>query len=213
MLSVYSQLLLSSISTFSTVRVKSSKMLIFSLVSQNSDLSSKLNHIRQHKSRGILGFKNRTSDLKLLKSHLNWDNSAYLQNAIFNENSFTNSEIAIRFMTSKQFRKWSQVMILSPGWPCMQKRQTLIVNFTDSRKSDFLQTTLNIDKLYTVGKNFSSRVWIRDLYLKIRLRLARIHLQSFRFWMKKHANVPRTFIGNGDYHLEEEALLSILALR
>ena len=46
-------------------------------------------------------------------------------------------------------------------------------------KCNFLQATSNIGILYTIVKNFSSRVWIRYCYFKIRLRLARIHLQSF----------------------------------
>ena len=49
MVSMRSQLLLSSNSTISTLGAKSSKILIFSSVSQNSDLSSKLNSNRQQK--------------------------------------------------------------------------------------------------------------------------------------------------------------------
>ena len=47
------------------------------------------------------------------------------------------------------------------------------------KKYDFLRTTSNVAKLYTIGKDSSSRVWIWDRYLKIRFCLARIHLQSF----------------------------------
>ena len=42
-----------------------------------------------------------------------------------------------------------------------------------------MQTTLNIGILYTVGKNFSPLVWIRDHYLKIKLYLAQVSCQSF----------------------------------
>ena len=42
--------------------------------------------------------------------------------------------------------------------------------------------TPNISKLNTIGKHFSLWVWIQDYYIKIRLRLARIYLQSF--WLQ-----------------------------
>ena len=57
-----------------------------------------------------------------------------------------------------------------------------------SKKRDFLQTTRNLDILYTVGKYFSSEVWIWDRYLKIRPRFSRIHPQSLSFL---HKNVCR----------------------
>ena len=51
----------------------------FLLVSQNSDLSLKLNSTRQQDSRGMLGFQNRAPNFKMLKFHVNQDNSAYLE--------------------------------------------------------------------------------------------------------------------------------------
>ena len=45
--------------------------------------------------------------------------------------------------------------------------------------------TSNIGILYTVGKHFLPRVWIRDHYLKIRFRLARIYYQSLSFFVQK----------------------------
>ena len=70
-------------------------------------------------------------------------------------------------------------MILSPNWPCTQNKATLTGNFHSlSRKCYFLQTTSNIAKLYTVGNHFLSWVWIWDRYVKIRLSLIRINLDS-----------------------------------
>ena len=55
----------------------------FSSVSQNNDLRLKLNHTHQHESRGMLGFKNRASDIKLLKLYVNRNNNAYLEKSNF----------------------------------------------------------------------------------------------------------------------------------
>ena len=55
----------------------------YSLVSQNSDLSSKLNPTHQHESSGMLSFQNRAPDIKLLKFHANRNNSAYLEKCDF----------------------------------------------------------------------------------------------------------------------------------
>ena len=52
-------------------------------VSQNSDLSLKLNPNHQHESRGILGFQNKAPDIKILKFHANQDNSVYLEECDF----------------------------------------------------------------------------------------------------------------------------------
>ena len=52
-------------------------------VSQNSNLSLKLNPTRQHESKGMLGYQNRASDIKLLKFHANQDNNAYLEKQNF----------------------------------------------------------------------------------------------------------------------------------
>ena len=79
MLLMHSQLLPTSNSTFLTLGEKLSKMSIYFFISKNCDLSLKLNSTHQQESRGILGFQNRVSNIKLLKIHTNRDNSAYLE--------------------------------------------------------------------------------------------------------------------------------------
>ena len=113
-----------------------------------------------------------------------------LKNTIFNRSSFAEYKAVIGFVASKWVWEWSQILILSPGWPSIQnKAKFLTVNFTNYlEKRDFLQTILNIGILYTVGNNFSPRVWIWDRYLKIRLRLAKIIWQSLSLL---HRNVCR----------------------
>ena len=71
----------------------------------------------------------------------------------------------------------------------------------------------NISKLYTIRKYFSSRGWIQDRYLKIRLLLARIHLQSFYFCTEMRANDPSTFTENRGYHLKEGVEMNLLGPR
>ena len=46
-------------------------------VSQDYDLSSKLNPTRQYKSKGMLGFQNKALNMKLLKFHVNREKWAY----------------------------------------------------------------------------------------------------------------------------------------
>ena len=60
-------------------RGKIVKNINFSSVSQNSDLSSKLNLARQQESRAMLSFQNKALTVKLLKFHVNQDNSTYLK--------------------------------------------------------------------------------------------------------------------------------------
>ena len=51
----------------------------FSSVGQKSDLSSWLNPIYQHESKGMLDFRNRATDIKLLKIHANRDSKTYFE--------------------------------------------------------------------------------------------------------------------------------------
>ena len=55
----------------------------FLSVGQNRYLSLKLNPTRQQESSGMLDFENRSLDVKILKFHTNWDNSAYLEKRDF----------------------------------------------------------------------------------------------------------------------------------
>ena len=68
----------------------------------------------------------------------------------------------------------------------------------------------NKGKLYVIRKYFSSQILIWSRYLKIRLRLAQIYLQSST---RKHANDLDIFVGNGVYHFEEEVKMSYLGPR
>ena len=104
------------------------------------------------------------------------------KNLIFNGSLFANSETVIGFMATKWVWEWFWILIPSPVSSAHKMRQTLTVNFiVYLEKCNFLQTTSNIGKLYIVEKYFSSWVWIRNRYLKIRLRLAQINLQSLSF--------------------------------
>ena len=148
----------------------------FSPVSQNSNSSLKLNSTHYHEFRGMLGFQNRVMNIKLLTQTETIMFTS--KNAIFTESSFANSETTIGFMTLKQVWEWSQILILSPGWPCTQNEINFNCQFHSLSQKNviFLQITSNISKLYTVEMYFLSRVWIQNRHLKIRFCLARIHL-------------------------------------
>ena len=53
--------------------------------------------------------------------------------------------------------------------------------------------TSNIGKLYTIGNNFLSQVWIRDRYVKIWPLLAWIHMQSLSFLYENTCQRSRHF--------------------
>ena len=166
------QLISSSNSPFLTLGVKSSKMSFFLPISQNNDLSSNLNSNRQNEAKGMLGFENRASDIKLLKFHAINIIVHTSKNVIFNISSFVNSVFAIEFVASKRVRQclsilrppldsWRQnefekglILILSPGWPCMQNEANLHWYFSQfvSKNMIFFTTTPNIDKLHTKSK-------------------------------------------------------------
>ena len=102
-------------------------------VNQNSDLSLKLNPNRQHESISMLGFENRAPNIKILKFHANWDNSAYLENKIFNGSSFVNSKTVIGFMVLK-LRLTIYVIVSCSGHTIM------------TRHDNTLTRTLSINK-------------------------------------------------------------------
>ena len=90
-------------------------------------------------------------------------------------------------------------------------RQTLTINFTDYiKKRDFLYMTSNIDKLYTVGKHFLSRVWIWNRHLKIRLRLAWIYLQNFSFLHKNTCRQSGHFLQEQRIPFDKEVQINLL---
>ena len=55
----------------------------FLFISQNNDLSLKLNLTRENVFKCILDFQNRTPDVKILKFHQTWDNNTYLEKCDF----------------------------------------------------------------------------------------------------------------------------------
>ena len=81
-------------------------------VSQNSDLSSKLNPTHQHDFKGMFGFQNKIMDIKLLKFHANRDNMTYIENIIFNGSLFVKYDTAIGFVVLKRVQEWSWILIL-----------------------------------------------------------------------------------------------------
>ena len=104
-----------------------------------------------------------------------------LRNVISKGSSFRDFETTIRFIVSKRVRRWSRFLISSPGWSYLQNEAQLngIFYSFSQKKWHFLQTNPNIGILYTIGNHFSPWLTIRDRYLKIWLRLARINYQSF----------------------------------
>ena len=57
----------------------------FSPVGQNNNLSLNLNPTCQQESRGMFGFQNRAPDVKILKFHVDQDNSAYFEKCDFQQ--------------------------------------------------------------------------------------------------------------------------------
>ena len=134
------------------------------------------------------------------------------KNKIFNESLFSNSDTTIGFLALKRVWEWSQIRISSPSCPCMQNEAHFNYQFHSlSWKMWLFTNNFKHRQIIHCWKYFSPRVWIWDRNLKIRLRLAQIHLQSFHFCTKICANDPDTFIRNRKYHLEEGVEMSGLA--
>ena len=158
----------------------------------------------------MLGFESRVLDIKLLKFHAIWDNSAY-------KHDFQ-QKLVCQFCGCH----WIEGIKTSPGVVLdldyksqlalhTKQGKVLTINFTGCfKKCDLWQTISNIDRLYIFGKYFSIRVWIQDCYLKIRLRLVQIHWQSFLFLHENMCQWSDTFFGNGGYHLDKEVKVSVL---
>ena len=136
---------------------------------------------------GILDFQNRGMNIKLLIFHVNWDNQAYLEKWDFQQ----------KFICQIWDSHWICSVEASPEGvsnPNSEfqldlhakrdkvKLAFLIVNLG---KCDVLQTTPNLDILYTIGKNVLPWVWIQYRCLKTRLHLARINWQSLLFLYEK----------------------------
>ena len=71
--------------------------------------------------------------------------------------------------------------------------------------------TSNIDIVYTVEKNFSLLVWIRDHYLKIRSIWLKLTGKVLPFCTKKRTDNPGIFISNGGCHWDEKDERNLLA--
>ena len=91
------------------------------------------------------------------------------KNTIFNGSLFFNSETVIEFVALKRVQRWSQILISSPDWPCMQNEAKLNWYFLQFVSKDmiFLQTIPNISKLYT----------------KLTLMKRRIDTYQFQVWV------------------------------
>ena len=67
----------------------------------------------------MLGFQNRTSDIKLPKFYANQNNNAYLEKYNFKQKlvcQFWN----LHWIRGEWVWEWSRILILSLNWPCMQ---------------------------------------------------------------------------------------------
>ena len=81
------------------------------------------------------------------------------RNVISNGSSFQDSKTAIRFLASKQVRKWSRTLISSLCWPNTQNEAQFNWYFLDSiEKRDFLQMNPNIGILYIIGNHFFATI-------------------------------------------------------
>ena len=130
-----------------------------------------------------------------------------LKNVISNESSFQDSKTAIGLVASKRVQNWSQILILSPGWPCKQNEVQIKLVFSKlSRKMlfFFLQTNLNIGILYIVENHFSQWLTIRDCYLKTKLVWLRSTVRVSPICMETCVVDLGLFVANGGYQYDEK---------
>ena len=88
----------------------------FLSVSQNSDLSLKLDSTGQNEFRGILVFRNGV--LKVYRPNFHAKRSSRLtsRNTFSNGGLFQNFEPTTKFVVSKWVGSWSRFLVLSPSW-------------------------------------------------------------------------------------------------
>ena len=151
----------------------------------------------------MLSFQNRAPDIKLLKKLCKSRRLSLPRKKWFlMKVHFEILRPPLDLWRRNESGVWSQFLILSLGWSYKQNEAQLHWQFTDClKKSDFLQTNLNIGILYTIGNHFSPRLIILDFYLKIRLRLARIICQSFVILHEKVCQQFRYFCHEGEVSL------------
>ena len=131
----------------------------------------------------ILNFQNRAPNIKILKFHVNRDNSAYLEKYNFQW------ILVCQFWDCHWIRntKMSSGVVSNPnfefGWSWTQNKVNFILNFiVYLKKYDFLQTTSNIRKLYFVRKHQNKAPFSSDL------------LAKFLFCTKKYASDLGTIV-------------------
>ena len=97
----------------------------FSLVSQNSGLSSKLDSNHQNESGEYLIFK--IEPQKYINQNCTQNNitRVTLENAFFNHSLFSKSKTATRFVTSKQVQEWFQFFDFKSQLVLHAKREKL----------------------------------------------------------------------------------------
>ena len=90
-----------------------------------------------------------------------------LKNELFNCSSFDNFETANGLVTWKWVGKWSHILIWSPSWPCMQKRDNFNWQFS-LEKCNFWNVTKHRQYIYIYHfeKKFSTIKNLRLLPLK-----------------------------------------------
>ena len=186
MLSVHSQLLSSSNSKLPTPGAKWSKMSIFHPLDKYNDLSLKLNPTHQHESKVCSVSKTEPPGIKKLKFHANRYNNAYPEKTWFSTKAHLPNlrpqlDSEHQNESGNGLRFWFWV----PVGPAHKMMQTLTSNFYSlSRKMWLFTNNTKHRKIIYHWKAFFFTS-IQDCYLKIRLYLARIHLQSL--WL--HGNM------------------------
>ena len=89
----------------------------FLFISQNNDLSLKLNLINM--SLEVCSISKTAPRILSYWNFTQIETIGFtLKNAIFNGNSFAKFETSIRFVVSKRVWEWSQILIPNPDWPC-----------------------------------------------------------------------------------------------
>ena len=164
----------------------------FSPISQNNNLILKLNPTHQHVSKSMINFKNRSSyyDVTQIDTIVLTSKNTIFQLKLVCKiwccHWICWIETSPKMVSNLDSKS---LLFLHAKWG-----KVLTINFIDYlEKYDFLQTTSNIGKLYTIGKHFSLWVWIQHRYLKIRLYLAQINWKNLSFLCENECRRSRHF--------------------
>ena len=129
-----------------------------------------------------------------------------LRNVIFNGSSFAKSKTAIGFVASTRVWEWSQFLISSPSWSCIQNKAKInLIIYRIYRKTWLFANYSKYKHIIYCWKLFFNTSMDSRSLPQNKILFGSNQLARFcHFAQKKHANDLDTFVANRGYHLKSQ---------